>query len=63
MSLLEILRALKVVRKEVRCEGVKCGLIVGFCKGGAATSLSVKVDKLSICNYQIFQDWQCIPWN
>lgn len=42
MLLLGIVRALKVVRKEVRCEDVKCGLIVGFCKGGAATSLSAK---------------------
>ena len=43
MSLLAILTALKVVRKEVRCEDVQCGLIVGFCKGGAATSLSAKI--------------------
>ena len=42
MLLLGIVRALKVVRKEVRCEDVKCGLIVGFCKGGPATSLSAK---------------------
>jgi len=43
VSLFAILRALKVVRKEVRYEDVKCGLILGFCKSGAATSLSAKV--------------------
>jgi len=66
VSLLEILRALKVVRLEVRFEGVKCCLIVGFSKGGAATSFSANLavfDKLSICDYQIFQDWHYIPWN
>ena len=64
MSLLAILRALKVVRKEVRCEeDVKCRLIVGFCIGGAATSLLAVFNKLIICNYQIFQDWRYIPRN
>jgi len=43
VSVLAILRALKVVRKEVRCEDAKFGLIVDFCKGGAAVSLSAKV--------------------
>jgi hypothetical protein len=43
VSVLAILKALKVVRKEVRCEDAKFDLIVGFCKGGAAISLSAKV--------------------
>jgi hypothetical protein len=37
-----ILRALKVVRKEIRCEDVKWYVIVGFYKGGAETSRSAK---------------------